>query len=150
MSFERLVELRTEARADRLRMLRAVAQAAMAMLGADRESSDCVVLAVNEACMNVIQHAYGAGRSGEIVLEILNNRDQVKLRVRDFAAPVDPAAIRPRDLDDVRPGGLGVHLIREVMDEANFVPPPDGLGNILEMTRRWRPAADEDRRDEIP
>jgi len=120
----------------------------MELLGADSESTDCAVLAVNEACMNVIQHAYGPGRTGEIVLEILNNRDRVKFRVIDFAEPVDTAAVRPRDLDDLRPGGLGVHLIRQVMDEAGFVPAPAGAGNVFEMVKRWRPA-DEDRRDEI-
>lgn len=147
--FRRMLELRLEATPERLRLLRSLVQGAMELLGADAECSDCAALAVSEVCMNVIQHAYGPECPGEIVLEILNNRDTVKFRVTDFAAPVDAAAVRSRNLDDLRPGGLGVHLIHQVMDQAGFVPPPAGAGNVFEMTKRLRAAATEDRRDEI-
>ena len=40
--------------------------------------------------------------------------------IEDEAAQVDPAAMQGRELDDVRPGGLGVHIIREVMDEVVY------------------------------
>ena len=49
---------------------------------------------------------------------------------------IDPAKVQPRDLDDVRPGGLGTFLIREVMDSAEFVEPPPGCGNLLRMVKR--------------
>ena len=54
----------------------------------------------------------------------------------DFAPRVDPAKVKPRDLDDIRPGGLGTHLIQEVMDSAEFVEPPPGCGNLLRMVKR--------------
>ena len=40
--------------------------------------------------------------------------------IEDLASQVDPADIQSRDLDDIRPGGLGVHIIREVMDEVTW------------------------------
>jgi anti-sigma regulatory factor (Ser/Thr protein kinase) len=40
--------------------------------------------------------------------------------VRDFGRQVDPSTIRSRSLDEVRPGGLGVHIIRSVMDEVEY------------------------------
>jgi sigma-B regulation protein RsbU (phosphoserine phosphatase) len=49
---------------------------------------------------------------------------------------VDPAQVRPRDLDDLRPGGLGTHLMREAMDECEFVEPPPGCSNLLRMVKR--------------
>jgi sigma-B regulation protein RsbU (phosphoserine phosphatase) len=60
------------------------------------------------------------------------------VRVTDFAPPVDPETIKPRDLDDVRPGGLGTHFLREIMDTADFLPAPDGAGNLLRMTKKAR------------
>jgi sigma-B regulation protein RsbU (phosphoserine phosphatase) len=94
------------------------------------------VLAVDEACQNVIRHAYGKEREGEIVLRIEQRGDELILSLIDFAPPIDPAKVQPRDLDDVRPGGLGTHLIREVMDSAEFVEPPAGCGNLLRMVKR--------------
>jgi len=62
-----------------------------------------VVSAVDEACQNIIRHGYGG--NGEIVLEIRRNGPrQLEVQLIDFAPPVDLAKIRPRCLDDVRPG----------------------------------------------
>ena len=95
-----------------------------------------IVMAVDEACQNIIRHAYDGDPDDEIVLEIAQSGDQLVLSLRDFAPRIDPAAVRPRDLDDLRPGGLGTHLIREVMDEAEFTRPPSGPGNLLRMVKR--------------
>ena len=57
----------------------------------------------------------------------------------DFAPPVNPARVCPRDLDDLRPGGLGTHFIRSVMDEVEFLAPPPGAGNLLHMRKRMGP-----------
>ena len=62
--------------------------------------------------------------------------DGVIIRVRYFALAVDPAKIKSHDLDDVRPGGLGIHFIENLMDSAVFLPGADGIGNVLEMTKR--------------
>ena len=64
------------------------------------------------------------------------SEDGVVVRVRDFAAPVDPEKLKPRDLADVRPGGLGIHFIKNLMDSAVFLPGADGIGNVLQMTKR--------------
>jgi anti-sigma regulatory factor (Ser/Thr protein kinase) len=131
----RLIELRFPAQSDRLRLLRGTVREAAAMTGCDAELIEQLVLAVNEACMNIIQHGYRNDPTGEIIVEILNNDDRLVFRLRDYAPRVDPAAIRSRPLDEIRPGGLGVHLITEVMDEAVFLDPPDGVGNLFQMTK---------------
>ena len=57
--------------------------------------------------------------------------------LRDFAPHVPPDCMQPRDLDEVRPGGLGTHFILQVMDEVGFVePPPEGGGNLLRMVKK--------------
>lgn len=94
-----------------------------------------VVLAVDEACQNIIRHAYG-GHDGDIQVQMAREQAELVVRLIDFAPPVDCSRIAPRALDDVRPGGLGTHFIRSVMDRVAFVPPPAGAGNMLQMTKR--------------
>jgi anti-sigma regulatory factor (Ser/Thr protein kinase) len=93
-----------------------------------------LVLAVNEACMNIIQHAY-QGRPGETIrLRLEVEPDRLRFLLEDDAPCIDPARVTPRDLADIRPGGLGVHFIREIMDEMRFHP-CHGRGNHLELVK---------------
>jgi anti-sigma regulatory factor (Ser/Thr protein kinase) len=85
--------------------------------------------------MNVIQHAYRGDDTGEIVMEILNNDSQIKFLLMDFADPIDLECVKPRDLDDVRPGGLGTYFIREIMYEYEIGHLEGGKGNYLKMIK---------------
>jgi len=121
----------------RLKLVRPALRAAAEACGFDENETDDVLLAAGEAIENIIVHAYGNQR-GEIALAIHRMPDGLMLRIRDFAPNVDPAKIQPRKLEDVRPGGLGTHFIRAVMDDASFIPLPDGEGNLLELVKRKR------------
>jgi anti-sigma regulatory factor (Ser/Thr protein kinase) len=63
---------------------------------------------------------------------------RLDVTLRDWGRKVDPASIQPRELSDIRPGGLGVHFIREIMDEAVYDPTPE-TGTELRMTKRLKP-----------
>lgn len=132
---EKLLELRIPARAERLGLVRAVVKRAAETAGCDDTLGEQLVIAVNEACMNVIQHAYGADASGDLVLEVFLYEARIRFRLVDFAAPVDLDKVTSRDLEDVRPGGLGVHFINEIMDELKIGHLDDGMGNYLEMEK---------------
>jgi len=133
---DRLLELRVPARPDQLRRIRDAVRERALGCGCTRECAGDIVMAVDEACQNVIRHAYGGDPEGEIVVEVERRGPELVISLIDFAPPVDPSKIRPRDLDDVRPGGLGTHLIREVMDSADFLRGPSGRGNLLRMVKR--------------
>ena len=133
---KRLLELHVPAVAERLSLVRAVVKRASETAGCSEGLCEQIVLAVNEACMNVIQHAYRGDASGEIVLEILKNNEELCFRIEDHAAPVDLERVRPRDLEDIRPGGLGVHFICEIMDDWKMGHLEGGRGNFLEMTKK--------------
>ncbi len=137
---ERLVELRFPARPDRMVMVRSSVRSAARFCGFDEFQIRDIVLAVGEACQNVILHAYKHGMAGDIVLGILRGPEGIILRVIDDAETIDPATVQPRDLDTLRPGGLGTHFIRSLMDTADFLPAPDGGGNILQMTKKTESA----------
>lgn len=134
---ELLWEQRFAARLPVLKQVRASVLAAARHCGFDDATSQDIVLAVDEACKNVIVHAYhGVEGEDDIVLSVFESADGIAVQLRDFAPPVDPAQIRPRDLDDVRPGQLGTHFMREIMDRTDYVAAPDGVGNLLLMTKR--------------
>ena len=133
---ERLDRIHFLSRPDKLKPVRdAVRELAMRQ-GCSKENPDCMVMAINEACMNVMQHAYSDKNDGEIILEFWKDQDELVVRIYDFADKVDRSTIKPRDLDDVRPGGLGVHLIYKVMDQVEYKDVPEGVGNLLEMRKR--------------
>jgi sigma-B regulation protein RsbU (phosphoserine phosphatase) len=132
---ERLVELTFPARADRLKLARSAVGEAARMCGCSEAVVQDVVLAVDEACQNVIRHAY-AGTVGDIVVEARREDGRIAILVRDFAQPIDPDKVKPRDLDDLRPGGLGTYLIQALMDEVDFGTPPQGGGNLLRMVKK--------------
>jgi anti-sigma regulatory factor (Ser/Thr protein kinase) len=132
----RVLEMRFAADPKRLKMVRErVQQAAQQMSMPDKLVSD-LVIAVNEACMNIMEHAYKGDCSGEIVLEINNNDGAIEVVLTDFAAPVDLEQIHPRALDDLRPGGLGTFFIREIMDECAYTHLHGNAGNVLRMIKR--------------
>jgi len=130
-----LLVLRFPARAARLGEVRRAVQEAAQRGGCSAERARDVMLAVDEACQNVIRHAYGGECDEGIELEMRREGERLVLWLRDYAPSVDPERIRPRDLEEVRPGGLGVHLIRELMDEMRYRPDPSGAGNVLELVK---------------
>jgi len=114
--------------------LRHEVEAAARAGGCDAEAAADVVLAVDEACQNIIRHGYAG--VGEVVLDIRHVEGTgLVVQLIDFAPPVDVDKIKPRPLDEVRPGGLGTHFILSAMDEVAFVPPPEGAGNMLKMIK---------------
>lgn len=103
--------------------------------GFEPEDTDGIALAVDEALANVIKHGYGGLPDGEIevhlqVLAAAPGRG-LEIRIRDHGCQVDPASIQSRDLSEVRPGGLGVHIIRSIMDELVYECCPDGGMSVM-------------------
>ncbi|MDH5523920.1 MAG: ATP-binding protein [Desulfobulbaceae bacterium] len=101
-----------------------------------KEVADALVLAVNEACANIIIHGYGPEKAGEIIMEIFHNDNEISVRLTDFAPTVDCAKLQSRDINEIRPGGLGMFFINELMDKVEFSAPESGVGNILQLTKK--------------
>jgi len=99
------------------------------------EILNCLVMAVNEACMNVIQHAYKGKQDEEIIIEFWKDDKDILIKVYDFSEAVDIESIKSRDLEDVRPGGLGVHFINQAMDCVEYKHSSNEKGNVLEMRK---------------
>jgi serine/threonine-protein kinase RsbW len=105
---------------------------------ADQASFACE-LATDEACTNIIEHAYAGRSDGVIRVACWQADDAFIVQLHDQGAAFDPAAVREPPLtDDLagRPlGGLGMHFMRSLMDEVRFDFDPV-TGNTVTMTKR--------------
>lgn len=107
-------------------------------MGFSEVHSGQVSLAVDEALCNVINHGYEKRGDGRITVSLWALDDdppRLKVMIEDRARQVDPQQIRSRDLNDIRPGGLGVFIIREIMDEVRYER-RDGGGMRLTLIKR--------------
>ena len=105
--------------------------------GFAEDEAQFIILAVDEACANVIRHAYQGRTDGEIGLSCSTKEDRIEFLLVDQGRPPRPDTLQPRPLEEVRPGGLGTHLIRSVMDEVRYR--PSEQGNELFLAKSLRP-----------
>lgn len=121
-----------------LSLIRRFVQETAAALGADRAVIADMILATDEAVTNVIVHGY-QDRPGMIEIELRRNGDAIVIYLRDRSVPFDPASVPAPDMTqplEERPlGGMGIHLIRQLMDDVSHHITPQG-GNELIMTKR--------------
>jgi anti-sigma regulatory factor (Ser/Thr protein kinase) len=134
--YELLVAARFLSSPDQLRDIRDTIREVLRQNNCPPQFIDDFVLAVNEACANIMQHAYKGQCSNDIILEIHQRQDEIRVRLTDFAAPVDKSACKSRQLDEIRPGGIGVHLMNELMDDVRFLETEAEVGNILQMKKK--------------
>jgi len=133
-----LATLRISADSDRLADVRAfIRQTAMAY-GVRPEAVPDLVQAVDESVCNAIVHGY-RGAPGFVEVELGRDGDDLLVRLRDQAPAFDPTTMPAPDLDQPlatrRPGGMGVFLTRQLVDEVRHRA-PDGSGNELTLVKR--------------
>lgn len=130
----RLARFSLPARPDRLKLARRMIGEAADLAGLTEGKKADLVLAVDEAMQNIIRHAYKGPTDKPIDIDLALEDGCLVARVTDYAPPVDVSRIRPRALDDIRPGGLGTYFIQSVLDGHEFETPPPGAGNRLKLS----------------
>jgi len=107
--------------------------------GLDARAVYTVQWAVDEACSNIIEHAYGGEGRGNIECTYRINDDELTVVLRDYGRPFDPTSVPKPDLhaslEDRNSGGLGLYFMCQLMDEVHFEFTPDA-GNVLTMVKR--------------
>jgi serine/threonine-protein kinase RsbW len=97
-----------------------------------------VELAVDEACSNIIEHAYGAEGVGDIKCTYWITDKELEIVITDKGRPVEPESIPEPDfsvpLDQLKTGGAGLFLMRKMMDDVRFEFTPD-QGNRLILVK---------------
>jgi serine/threonine-protein kinase RsbW len=94
-------------------------------------------LAVEEAIANIILHGYQEV-SGDVDIDIRVSEEAAEVRIRDHAPPFDPLSVpdpdRASDLSKRRNGGLGIYLMRQVVDEVRYQ--YTGGKNVLTLVKK--------------
>ena len=121
-----------------LNKMREFVQQAALDAGLDENDSYEVQLAVDEACTNIIEHACGGECDEQIEITCTQNKDQFVIVIHDHGEPFDPTSAPIPDLSSGvydRPiGGLGIFLMRKLMDEVHFESQGE-RGNFLTLIK---------------
>lgn len=119
--------------------MRAKTRSFLDKAGLDEMEIECFVLALDEACTNVIRHAYSGSDDRTIRMQLSVIDGTLRCIIRDYGKSCDPSKIRGRELTDFRPGGLGVCIIANAFDTVDYHPMPKGTR--LTLTKRISPKA---------
>ena len=138
------------ARHDHLRAISSFVMDAIKDSPFDSRQRYAIDLAVDEACSNVIDHAYGGDEQGEIRIKLELDDRGLRLSIQDDGAPFDPDCVVEPDL--ISPletrceRGLGVYLIRNLMDEVTYDFSSPGVNQIT-MIKYFTPSQKNEKND---
>jgi len=133
------MRLRIRAEAEALQPMRERIRDLLRDSGASADESERFLLALNEACANIIRH--GMNGAGDIAIEIRCSDSRIEACLRDRGRPISEETLRPRPLDPERPGGLGNHFMHALLDEVRLVDP--GLGYVNGLCLRLNRTREE-------
>ena len=139
-SVDTMIQLHMCANPEYLSVARAAVRQIAQISGLKKSETEQITLAVVEALTNVIRHSYGGPCDKPIIIKFnkINYPDEKKaaleIIIRDFGEQVDPKSIEGRNLDEVEPGGVGVHIMQSIMDETEFKKAED-RGMLLRMIK---------------
>jgi len=109
--------------------------------GLSSEEVYSVELAVDEACCNIIDHAYGGEGIGELKCSVIVDEGKLTVILSDRGRSFDPKTIPDPKLnvpiEKLKPHGVGLYLMRKLMDEIKYEAIPH-RGNVLTMVKRKR------------
>lgn len=117
-----------------LNILRGVVECRAQEAGLSKTVAEYLALAIDEAAANVIRHTYGGRPDALMALEVRSLPDRLEFLVEDWGPKVCEELIRPRPLDELRPGGLGTFFIYAFMDECSY-DPDFKEGNRLKLVK---------------
>ena len=99
---------------------------------------DELVLAIAEAAQNIVKHAYKDSPDTEdkMVVQISCKDNKLQIGFYDMGTPVDPGKVKHREIDNVKPGGLGTFFIQQIMDAVEFKDGKKPWINHLVLTKQ--------------
>ncbi len=118
-----------------LRFVRALAGEGASVAGFSDDERSRIELAVVEGFTNVIRHAYHDAHDRPVEVRVQVTGDRLRVVLDDHGTFVDPSRIASRPLEEVRPGGLGVHLMKTTMDVVDYRRNEHG-GTTLTLEKR--------------
>ena len=140
-SVEKEFTLKVPSSTENLALIREFVSSAAMQAGFDAKEIAKLELAVDEACANVIEHAYGHDASKEVIVRAKLDENEFSIDIEDSGKGFDPAEVNQEELELLiskrRTGGLGMRLMKTLMDEVRYEIEP-GKKNALHMSKRLK------------
>ena len=119
------LELEVKAKLENLAVIDDFITESMKQLGMKKDETLQVRLAVNEACTNIIQHAYSGESEEPIIILCSMSGNDLVIEIRDWGKPFDPDAVPQPDIEselfERKEGGVGIFLMRQMMNDVRYV-----------------------------
>ncbi len=116
--------LQIKSRTERLIDVRKFVSNAAKQFGFDEEQVSKIALAVDEACTNVIKHAYRFDPNGTLTVKVHSENREFEVVITDHGKAFNPKSIKLPDMKEYlshyEHGGLGVYLMKSLMDEVEY------------------------------
>jgi serine/threonine-protein kinase RsbW len=127
-------KLKIESKTEKLVVVREFISETARKYGFVNEEVGKIALAVDEACTNIIKHAYHYAPDQVIDIEIRTDKSNFEVIIKHTGILFDPSAVKSPDLHDYivhpRRGGLGMHLMRLMMDEVEYKILPQNICEV--------------------
>ena len=125
-------------RSSSLKDVRTFCREVFEKLQIDQNLKDELVLAIAEAAQNIVKHAYknDPKTDDKMVVQISCKDNKLQIGFYDMGTPVDPNKVKHREIDNVKPGGLGTFFIQEIMDAVEFKDGKKPWINHLVLTKQ--------------
>jgi serine/threonine-protein kinase RsbW len=131
-------KLEIKSRTENLAEIREFINSAAVDAGFSKEAIDNIILAVDEACTNIIKHAYKYLPDGKIILNLKTDKKTFTIDIIDYGKSFEPGLVPNPDLqkyfNEKRVGGLGMYLMKSLMDEVKYISVP-GKYNQVSLTK---------------
>jgi serine/threonine-protein kinase RsbW len=128
-------KLKVKSKTENLSTIRDFINSAAADAGVASDALENIILAVDEACTNIIKHAYKSFPDGELIIKTKSTLNRFVVSITDYGKSFEPEMIPEPDLQKYyrqkRVGGLGMYLMKTLMDDVKYVSIPGKYNEVL-------------------
>jgi len=126
---------KVKSKTENLSLIRDFIKTATAEAGVTSDAVENIILAVDEACTNIIKHAYKSFPDGELIIKTKSTLSRFVISIIDYGNSFEPDTIPEPDLQKYyrqkRVGGLGMYLMKTLMDDVKYVSIPGKYNEVM-------------------
>jgi serine/threonine-protein kinase RsbW len=127
--------LNVKSRTENLSLIRDFINSSATEINIPEDIVENIILAVDEACTNIIKHAYKYSPDGDIIIKVKPSSTKFVVSIIDNGISFEPDTVPEPDLQKYyrqrRVGGLGIYLMRTLMDEVKYISKPGEYNEVL-------------------
>jgi serine/threonine-protein kinase RsbW len=126
-----LIHLQVRSHPQNLKQIRSLMTDVVSKTSLSQDDLGNLVLAVDEACSNIIKHSYKNDHTKNIDLTIQIKTDSIIITIIDYGTKLDISSMKSRNINDIRPSGLGIYIIKKVMNSIEYTHTPEGFNKVI-------------------